>query len=285
MWHFISEQISQSLGIDFVCDDIRQLGQQFTQSFRIANDKRRFFVKLGQPNQLAMLEAEANGLTHLAQAADFDVPKVICVGQVSQHSFLVLSYIRFEEGDHALWGQLGRALARFHRQDTQAMYGWEEDNYIGSTPQLNRWHKKWHRFFAEQRIGYQLQRLSEASQLNVHIDRVVDSVQRLLAGHQPLPSPLHGDLWQGNVGFSHQRPILYDPAYYYGDRETDLAMTELFGGFPHTFYEHYQDEWPLPEEYQYRKSVYQLYHILNHALMFGGHYLQSAQQHLDHLEY
>jgi fructosamine-3-kinase len=164
------------------------------------------------------------------------------------------------------------------------MYGWQEDNFVGLTLQSNLWQKKWSCFFAEQRIGFMLQLLSEKGYISDNIDDVVEVIKSLLSGHNPTASMLHGDLWQGNTGFHNNQPVLYDPALYFGDRETDLAMTELFNRFPESFYQGYEDVWPLETDYQYRKPIYQLYHVLNHALLFGGHYLDSAKFTLKNLD-
>lgn len=285
MWHFISEQISEQLGQDFICDDIRQLHEQFyTRAFRITDGQRRFFVKVADTSELARLETEAAGLEKLNQGQCFKVPKVICVGKTSQSGFLVLEYLHMQEGNHEQWHRFGQQLARLHQSDHQQMYGWQEDNYIGATVQPNSWQKKWCQFFAEQRIGYMLQLLVEKQILRVDVDKVVERVRQLLAGHTPPASPLHGDLWQGNTGFWKDSPVIYDPAFYYGDRETDIAMTEFFGRFPETFYQGYEQVWPLSDDYQYRKPVYQLYHNLNHALLFGGQYIHSSQSQLNNMD-
>jgi fructosamine-3-kinase len=208
---------------------------------------------------------------------------MICLGTVSNHSFLVLEHINMQTGSKSAWFEFGQKLAQLHKLQTQQMYGWQDDNFIGLTPQPNQWQKKWGAFFAEQRIGFMLQLLSEKGHNLADIDHVVDLVKQLLAGHNPTPSMLHGDLWQGNTGFHNDKPVLFDPAFYFGDREAELAMTELFKRFPSEFYYGYEDIWPVDLGYQYRKPVYQLYHILNHALLFGGQYLNSAKSNLNNL--
>jgi fructosamine-3-kinase len=278
MWHFISEQIGLQLDCDFICSDIRNLPGGYThQAFKITDGRRRFFVKINQQQNIQMFQAEADGLNHLRIAGLLKIPRVISLGTVSSHSFLVLEYLTLTSGDHPTWFALGQQLAKQHRQQTQNMYGWQSDNYIGATVQVNRWHKHWNFFFAEQRIGYQLQLLAEKGLKLVNIDVAVEAVKQLLSGHNPVASMLHGDLWQGNVGFHNHNPVMFDPALYYGDRETDLAMSELFNCFPNPFYDGYQSIWPLDTQYQYRKPVYQLYHLLNHALLFGGQYVESAK--------
>lgn len=285
MWHFISEQIGQAINQDFICDDIREAKQGDThQAFKISDGKRRFFVKVNKKRQLLNFESEVEGLQHLKDTQLFRVPKVITIGTVSDHSFLVLEHISMTQGDEDSWFQFGANLATMHKEQTQEMYGWQEDNYIGQSPQPNKWHKKWGVFFAEQRIGFMLQLLAEKGHKLVNIDRTVESVKTLLNGHQPSASMLHGDLWAGNTGFHNQQAVMFDPAFYYGDREADLAMTELFNKFPAAFYQGYDSIWPVEQDYQYRKSIYQLYHLLNHALLFGGHYIQSAESTLKNLD-
>lgn len=285
MWHFISEQISQQIGKDFICDDIRDVNSGDShQAYKISDGRQRFFVKTNSKSTLANFEAEAEGLNHLQQAQLFRIPKVICLGTVGEHCFLVLEHITMTSGNAQNWYSFGEKLARLHQSQTQEMYGWQEDNYIGLTPQPNKWDKKWSRFFAEQRIGFMLQLLAEKGQNLADIDTVVDSVQNLLNGHTPTASMLHGDLWQGNTGFHKEQAVMFDPAFYFGDREADLAMTELFSKFPQAFYDGYESVWPIEEDYAYRKTVYQLYHLLNHALLFGGHYIQSAQATIKNLD-
>jgi fructosamine-3-kinase len=285
MWHFISEQVSQSINSDFICDDIREVDAGDSHhSYKISDGKRRFFVKTNSKHSLANFEAEAEGLMHLDQAELFRVPKVICSGLVSDHSFLVLEHITMTRGSKQAWHDFGKKLAQLHRAQTQEMYGWQEDNYIGLTIQSNKWDKKWSRFFAEQRIGFMLQLLCEKGYKLANIDRTINAVEQLLHGHNPKSSMLHGDLWQGNTGFHNEQAVMFDPAFYFGDREAEIAMTELFSKFPLEFYQGYEEIWPLQADYQYRKAVYQLYHILNHALLFGGHYLESAQSTLKNLD-
>lgn len=285
MWHFISEQISNQIDCDFICDDTREItAGDSHRAYRISDGRKRFFTKVNDQDCLAIFETEAESLAHLRQANLFKVPVVICTGIVSDKSFLVLEYLNLTEGAESSWYDFGCQLATMHRDHTQQMFGWQEDTYIGLTIQPNCWMKKWSQFFAEQRIGYMLQLLAEKGHQLANIDKVVNSVQNLLAGHNPAASMLHGDLWSGNTGFYKQKPVLFDPAFYYGDRETDIAMSELFHRFPNAFYQGYHSQWPLDQHYQYRKSVYQLYHILNHALLFGASYLESAKAMLKNLD-
>ncbi|HZQ72986.1 MAG TPA: fructosamine kinase family protein [Burkholderiales bacterium] len=197
-------------------------------------------------------------------AAGARVPRVLALGQDE----LVLERLELRrEGDYA---ELARMLARVHRV-TGPRYGWPRDNYIGLGVQANGWCDDWARFWLERRMRPQL-----ALARRKGFDLPEPSLA-LLDGHHPAPSLLHGDLWSGNAGFCGGRPVLFDPAVYYGDRECDLAMTELFGGFPRAFYEAYGEAYPLASGYEKRKTLYNLYHLLNHLNLFGSSYLPQVR--------
>ena len=175
-------------------------------------------------------------------------------------------------------GRLGRELAAMHRH-RRARFGWHRDNTIGSTPQVNREEHDWVHFYREHRLRFQLDRAADngMAHLRRNGDRLLESLEGFFPGGGPAPSLLHGDLWGGNhAALADGTPVLFDPAVYYGDREADLAMTELFGGFPARFYAAYNEAWPLDEGYATRKSLYNLYHLLNHANLFGGGYVAQA---------
>lgn len=159
-------------------------------------------------------------------------------------------------------------LAAAHRQPAPH-FGWARDNYIGSTLQKNAWCDDWAQFWRERRMRPQLEMAG--------FDVDVGALDQWLENHKPQPSLLHGDLWSGNVGFTQTGPVVFDPAVYYGDREADLAMTELFGGFPREFYQAYDEAFPLAEGYDKRKHLYNLYHLLNHLNLFGRGYLGQVR--------
>jgi fructosamine-3-kinase len=159
-------------------------------------------------------------------------------------------------------------LAALHR-NTNDHFGWATDNWIGLSPQQNGWSSDWAEFFLEKRLTPQAARAGLLKDL--------PDVRKILKHHKPIPSLLHGDLWSGNAGFTKDGPVIYDPAVYYGDREADLAMTELFGGFPKQFYASYEKDLPIDAGYETRKHVYNLYHLLNHLNIFGGGYITQIQ--------
>jgi protein-ribulosamine 3-kinase len=227
------------------------------------------FVKTGSAARADAFAAEADGLQALGQAG-LRVPEVVSHGVEGDEAFIVLEYLELQsKGDFAA---LGRMLAAAHRH-TGPRFGWHRDNYIGSTPQQNGWCDDWGTFWRERRLRPQL----ELARRN-GFDLEEKNLLELLAGHQPPPCLLHGDLWRGNAGFTAGGPVVFDPAVYYGDREADLAMTELFGGFPPAFYASYDEIYPLERGYQERKHVYNLYHLLNHLNLFGGGYLGQVKQ-------
>lgn len=223
------------------------------------------FLKVNDARLADAFAAEADGLSAL-RSAGATAPQPLEHGTDGGEAYLLIQWLDLRSrGDYSA---LGRMLARVH-ESTGAQFGWTRDNYIGSTPQLNRPTSQWKTFWREQRIGPQLERARRQG-FSVEAKDVCD----VLDGHEPQPSLLHGDLWSGNVGFTADRPVIFDPAVYYGDREADIAMTELFGGFPAQFYSAYGS---MPAGYETRKHLYNLYHLLNHLNLFGGGYLAQVK--------
>ena len=246
----------------------------------------RYFVKFNRASRLDMFEAEAEGLHEMASAGAIRVPRPVCTGHDDKQAFLVMEYLNLSGGGSGSGQALGVQLAGLHRK-TAARHGWQRDNTIGSTPQRNSWTATWVDFWRDHRLAPQLEMASRKGLGKATLDkgqRLLTGFQALFSAYQPAPSLLHGDLWSGNYGFLESgMPVIFDPATYYGDRETDLAMTELFGGFPRAFYQAYQDAWPLDAGYKTRKTLYNLYHILNHYNLFGGGYGMQADSMLDEL--
>lgn len=242
-------------------------------------ETENFFVKQNRADRTEMFAAETEGLAELARNPELRIPAVITQGIAGDHAYLVLEYIAFGRGSTESAAQLGRGLAAQHRI-TAPSFGWQRDNTIGSTPQPNPWAANWIAFYRDQRLGFQLelaQRNGASASLLCAGEQLQDALPRFFVDYTPQPSLLHGDLWGGNWGTDeHGTPVLFDPAVYYGDREADLAMTELFGGFPSDFYAAYNEAFPLDPGYRQRKDLYNLYHILNHFNLFGGGYADQA---------
>lgn len=228
---------------------------------------RRFFLKTNEARHADAFAAEADGLTGL-RSAGMRAPQPHAHGVEGDEAYLLLELLELRSaGDYA---ELGRMLAAMHRRVGNG-FGWHRDNYIGATPQSNAWCEEWTTFWRERRLRPQL---ALARRNGFDLEEPND----ILAEHRPTPSLLHGDLWAGNAGFADGGPVLFDPAVYYGDRETDLAMTELFGGFPSAFYRAYDEAFPLSEGYERRKELYKLYHLLNHLNLFGAGYLGRVRR-------
>jgi len=279
MWQAIAEHINSELDIDFHIEHKTQLsGGSINLAWHISSQTQHFFVKVNQREQLEQFETEALSLQALQQTRSVKVPKLICSGQTVDKAFLVLEYLPLSKDTTAGWRNLAQQLAQLHKQHEQAMYGFDWDNMLGSTPQPNKWQANWSSFFSEQRLGWILQLLLEQGFGFGNIDQLVEQCRQRLHHYQPAPSLLHGDLWRGNVGFTGDTAAVFDPACYFGDRETDLAYSTLFGRFPEDFYHCYQQHYPLDKAYSERKDLYNLYHILNHAYLFRGAYLVQAQE-------
>ncbi len=251
--------------------------------FILEGGGRRYFAKTNDRSALDSFAAEADGLAALA-AAGARVPAPLCRGQADEHAFLVLEHLELRgNGNYAV---LGRSLATVHSVHGES-FGWHRDNYIGRTTQLNRRSPSWSDFWREARLEPQLE-LARKNSLGRDLvgkgERLAEALPRLLSQHAPAASLLHGDLWRGNAAFlADGTPVLFDPAVYWGDREADLAMTELFGGFPQDFYSAYAKAAPLAPGYAVRKTLYNLYHVLNHANLFGGGYAAQAEAMIDRL--
>ncbi len=254
-------------------------GGDINACYRLEAVGRDYFAKLNACERLDMFEAERDGLTELAGAGALRVPAPVCCGRAGDVAFLVMEYIDFgpDTADSAV--RLGRGLAAMHRH-TSGRFGWRRDNTIGATAQPNAWDDDWIRFFGEKRLAHQLRLAAEnghGGELQRLGERLIAGLPGLYTGYRPAPSLLHGDLWGGNHAADGQgQPVIFDPAVYYGDREADLAMTELFGGFPESFYAAYRESLPLDGGYRHRKTLYMLYHVLNHANLFGGGYAAQA---------
>ena len=250
------------------------------------NEPDRFFIKFNHKTRLAMFEAEAKGLQEIEKAEAIYVPHVICIGVEGNESFLVLENLSLASGISGSAKQLGEQLAALHKY-TSPMFGWTRDNTIGSIQQINTQKESWIEFWREQRLGFQLnlakQNGASLSLCNKGAE-LLNNLNIFYSDYKPQASLLHGDLWSGNYGYLREgTPVIFDPAIYYGDREADIAMTELFGGFPAEFYSAYNQAWPLDKGYSQRKKLYNLYHILNHFNMFGGGYAMQAENMIEQL--
>ncbi|MFM6121912.1 MAG: fructosamine kinase family protein, partial [Sphaerospermopsis kisseleviana] len=224
-----------------------------------------------------MFAAEMLGLQQMYETKTIRVPKPVCWGNTNNSSYIVLEWLEMNGGNNKSWQQMGRNLAEMHKTISKKGFGWDLNNTIGSTPQINTWKSDWREFYTEHRLGYQFQLAKRKGGRFPLAEKLLAAIPELLANHHVEPALVHGDLWGGNAGFTVDgEPVIFDPATYFGDREVDIAMTELFGGFPPAFYQGYQEILPLDQGYEQRKTLYNLYHILNHFNLFGGGYASQA---------
>lgn len=277
----LARELAAQLGQECAAEPERVIGGSSAhRCYRWRCADGALFVKIAPAQVSARLEAEALGLESLAQAHALRVPCVRAQGVAGEDAFIALEWIDARPNTAYSEKQLGKRLAALHAVQAER-FGWETDNYIGPSPQSNGWCDAWVTFWRERRLRPQLERAVHqgfGGLLEVPGARVLEAVEALLAGHRPAPSLLHGDLWAGNwCTDTHGLPVIFDPAVYFGDRETDLAMTRLFGGFEAEFYAAYEETAPLPEGHALRAEVYSLYHVLNHVNLFGGDYAQQAR--------
>lgn len=285
MWTQIARHITQTTEKPFEIEKSHPVsGGCINQGYAVSGNGLIYFVKINQANQEAMFAAEALGLKQIHATKTIRVPEPICWGIAEKSSYLVLEWLEFGGGNSQSWEKMGQNLARLHQVSLSDRFGWHCNNTIGSTPQINTISNNWADFFAHQRIGYQLRLAKERGGNFPDEDQVIPAISEILSQHQPHPSLVHGDLWSGNAAITVDgEPVILDPATYWGDREVDLAMTELFGGFPAAFYRGYNDVFPLDAGYQKRKTLYNLYHILNHFNLFGGGYASQANRMLQEI--
>ena len=283
----IARAISQATGQDFQIDDRRRVDGGCINSTEILQGgDRRYFVKHNDAARLAMFEAESEGLVEIAGTKSVRVPQPVCFGAHAAHAFLVLEYLDIGSSSGPADELLGRQLAAMHHA-TKNVFGWRRNNTIGSTPQINTAEHDWLTFYREHRLRFQLELAAQDSpggSLMRRGEQLLEKLPVFFANYQPRPSLLHGDLWGGNhAALRDGTPVIFDPAVHYGDREADIAMTELFGGYAPGFYAAYQEAWPLDPGYRVRRDLYNLYHVLNHLNLFGGGYRGQAQRLIDRL--
>lgn len=281
----IDNAISNATGVLFKSQSSSAIGGGcINQASKIQSmDGRNFFLKINQASFLPFFEAEAEALKEIRATQTIMAPDVITHGVAKNQAFLVLEYI--EEGRSSPGSQknLGMLLAKMHKIE-QPFFGWERDNCIGATPQPNPKTNSWPVFYRDHRLAFQFKLAQSNGRTFEGAQKLLKSIESFFADYSPYPSLLHGDLWGGNASCdSSGVPFIYDPASYYGDREADLAFTYMFGGFSSSFYDAYNHEYPLNSGFPKRKTLYNLYHELNHFNLFGGGYASSAQSSIDQL--
>ena len=285
----VAEAISETTGSSFEPSGSSSIGGGcISRATRITGtDGRSFFLKQNDLDFHDFFEAEAEALKEIEATLTVAVPKVIAFGITGQSSFLILSFMEEGADSPASQAELGTQLARLHKIE-QPFFGWHRDNCIGATPQPNPRCEDWVPFYTNHRLAHQFDLAQRKGQRFPGISDLLENISAFFGDYSPHPALLHGDLWGGNASCDKRgTPFIYDPASYYGDRETDLAFTYMFGGFSNAFYQAYDAVYPLDPGFKIRKILYNLYHELNHYNLFGGGYASSAQssiqQLLDHI--
>lgn len=280
-WRNIETAIREATGTSFGIETRAGVGGGCINDCHVVRGRGlAFFVKLNSSARLSMFEAEAAGLAEIAATGTVRVPLPVCHGAGGGRAWLILEYVELGRDTDRGMEALGGGLAEMHRV-AWTQFGWRRDNTIGATPQINTPGTDWAAFWRDARLGYQLRLAADngyRGQLLARGEQLLARLPEFFNGYAPQPSLLHGDLWSGNAAFTREgTPILFDPAVYYGDREADLAMTELFGGFSAGFYRAYDEAYPRDPGYARRKPLYNLYHVLNHLNLFGGGYRAQAE--------
>jgi len=253
-------------------------GGDINQAFRLECGEQDFFVKVNRSELLSMFVAEKAGLDAIRDSEAIRVPEVFLTGCEGDLAYIVMEYI--ELGGLPDADRFATALAAMHRC-FHKQFGFEYDNTIGSTPQHNTFNADWIDFWRRQRLDFQLE-LARKKGFDTRLidagNRLAGDLGKFFTSYQPKPSLLHGDLWGGNQGADENgNPVIYDPACYFGDHEADLAMMELFGHPGKRFFARYNEHFPIDTGYAERRELYNLYHVLNHANLFGGGYASQAR--------
>ena len=244
---------------------------------------KSWFIKSNSAQLLFMFEAEAHGLQEIIDTNSIRAPKPLCSVVCGNSAYLIMEYISLEGSPSDQL--LGQQLATMH-QHLAPVFGWKQDNTIGSTLQSNTQHSSWLTFWRYERLEFQLSLALKNGIPHRAFDagmQLADNLGCFFTHYQPTPSLLHGDLWGGNYSVNDRNPVIYDPAVYYGDHETDLAMMELFGQPTASFFSAYHEHFPIDSGYAIRKTLYNLYHILNHFNLFGGEYASQSQSMINKL--
>ena len=289
LYEEIAKQISLASGEPFRARHPHTRGGGcISESVVLEDGARMFFIKINRAERLPMFEAEAAGLHRLAATQTLRVPEPLLCGTAGSpthaQAFIVLEYLPIVDSDAP--ERFAEQLVALHQHSSEH-FGLENDNFIGTTPQENTQHTDWVSFWASCRLQPQLERARQnglAPGTLELAEQLTAALPSFFTDYQPRPSLLHGDLWGGNYGYveqengGHPEPVIFDPAVYYGDREADIAMTELFGGFPPRFRHAYEAAWPLDAGYGVRRQLYNLYHVLNHFNLFGEGYAAQCQR-------
>ena len=279
-WQVLRQRISEFSGENMGPLTVDAVGGgDINRAYRVRDGHRQFFVKTNRQDRLPMFEAEQRGLKDLAASQSLRVPRPLGCGSTESVAFIIMEYIELHGKPDA--SRFAQQLATLHRH-TQGQFGYAIDNTIGLTVQPNSFETGWVDFWQQNRLGFQLQIAKQKGFGMALFDagmRLFESVGLFFASYTPVPALVHGDLWSGNLSSDAAgNPVVFDPACYYGDHEVDLAMIELFANPDPQFFDAYHERFAIDPGYRQRRDLYNLYHILNHANLFGGAYVAQSKQ-------
>ncbi|HYG50901.1 MAG TPA: fructosamine kinase family protein [Flavobacteriales bacterium] len=278
----LSAELQKRFGETFAIKDVSpEFGGSINESFRLGTTQGHFFLKRNNAqNYPEMFRHEAAGLNLLKTLTSFKVPEVILWGETGDHAFIIIEYLTKENNSLAFWKTFGHNLANMHKQ-THDGFGLKHSNYIGSLHQSNTFKQSWADFFVSERLVPMVSMAHQAGKLDVDTVKKFEKLCFKMNDMFPAETPalLHGDLWSGNYMCTRgDTPCIFDPAVYYGHREMDLAMMQLFGGFHADTYKAYQEIYPLESGWKQRVDLCNLYPLLVHVNLFGGNYVKQVKQ-------
>jgi len=277
----IEKVLSKYIGSNVIINDSLSVGGgSINETTKLSTTAGSFFIKKNSaslyPN---MFQKEAQGLKILRDTNAIDIPEVVGNGKSGDESFLILKFIDGGSKNSSFWDDFGQQLANLHK-NTDKYFGLNHDNYIGSLKQYNSRHSSWSNYFREERLEKQIRLARNTGKIDKGIVVACDNFYAKLDNIFPIEPPalLHGDLWSGNFMVNNQGyPVIIDPAVYYGHREMDLGMSQLFGGFDKQFYISYNKCFPLETGWEERIDYCNLYPLMVHVNLFGGGYIQSVK--------
>ncbi len=278
--------------VNEICDELGEIypksieqvhGGDIHSTWQIEFSNKKLFLKRNIRNK-KFLEFEKFCLQNLRKyinQENFVIPEVIAYKNINNVEILLIEWIEMKNFDQR---NLGKGLGEMHlksAESNQKMFGFQVEGFIGTTDQKKGWEDNWIDCFLNLRIKPQLLILKSKFLEKETINQVIEKIKSELLNHKPINTLVHGDLWSGNAGIDKSgKGVIFDPASWWADNEVDIAMTKLFGGFSKEFYEEYHRIFPIKKGFEKRIIIYNFYHILNHANMFGGGYLKQVKDYV-----
>lgn len=276
----MTEKLLHAAGFYEIKNLRRISGGDINEAFAFFSKEQEYFVKINQLQDFPdLFEKEASGLQHLSENTTFRIPRVFSQGIFEEWQFLVMEFLPKGQANAKDWQFFAERLAAMHRV-TREKFGFFEDNYLGTHPQGNSPKKSWAEFYSENRILPGIRQMYDTGIADKSLAKNAERLCSTLSEIYPKepPSLIHGDLWGGNYLATENEITIIDPAVCYAHREMDIAVAKLFGGYPQIFYESYQELYPMESGLEERLPVSQLYHLIFHAVQFGGGYIRRVKE-------